>query len=176
MNALRAWAAEHHDVDTSPIEIVELLHRITTNLGEAVEPIYDGAPLSGPELAMLMELRHFRAPVMARRLAELVGISPAGVSKALTRLGKRGLIERSASTTDRRASLVSVTQSGIAAIDNLMPRRLRIEAELLTDLGADRAKVLEALHLLAQSVERGAQRLSISASAPATATWLEDRQ
>ncbi|MFT9821212.1 MarR family winged helix-turn-helix transcriptional regulator, partial [Lysinibacillus sp. NPDC056185] len=73
----------------------------------------------------------------------------------LAELEKRGHIERTPNPADRRAALVTITESGKAAIDALFPRQLGIEAEVLAGLGEDRGRILDALAHLAQVMEQG---------------------
>ncbi|MGK5638245.1 MarR family winged helix-turn-helix transcriptional regulator [Streptomyces sp. URMC 126] len=149
------WAAHGDGLDTSPMEIVGLLKRIMALRDSAVEPLYEGAPLTAPEVDLLVPLRHLDEPVIARRIAEHRGMSRAGVSKALAKLEKRGFVERTSHPADRRASLVTVTEAGKAAMDALFPRQLEVEARLLEALGEHRAEVLQALGRLAEAMERG---------------------
>jgi hypothetical protein len=64
------WAAHNPGLDTSPMELIGLLKRITALLDRAVEPLYEGAPLTAPEVDMLIPLRHATEPAIARRLAQ----------------------------------------------------------------------------------------------------------
>lgn len=89
------------------------------------------------------------------RLADNMGMSRAGVSKTLAKLEKRGHIARTPNPADRRAALVTITESGKQAIDRIFPRQLTTEAELLAGLGEDRARVVDALALLAEVMEDG---------------------
>ncbi|WP_051871288.1 MarR family winged helix-turn-helix transcriptional regulator [Streptomyces sclerotialus] len=148
------WAAHNPGLDTSPMEVVALAKRIIALFDQAVEPLYDGAPLTAPELDVLVPLRYADEPAIARRLAENMGVSRAGMSKALAKLEKRGFIERAPNPADRRAALVTVTPAGKEAIDALFPRQLAVEAELLAELGDDRARIVDALARLAEVMER----------------------
>src|SRR3954468_16144478 len=102
------WAAHNPGLDTSPMELVALLKHATGLLARAVEPLYAGAPLTAPEVDMLIPLRHATDPVIARRLAERLGLSRAGVSKTLAKLERRGFITRTPNPADRRAALVTI--------------------------------------------------------------------
>lgn len=155
---LRAlWTAANPGLDTSPMDVVGPLKRIEVLLATAVEPLYEGAPLTAPELDALVQLRH-ADPVIARRLADTLGCSRAAISKTLAKLEKRGFVERHPSPADRRAALVTVTPAGREAVDAMFPRQLGVEAELLKGLGDDRARVVEALELLERVLEQGARR------------------
>lgn len=148
------WSAHHPGMDTDAMEIIELLKRITGEVARAVEPLYDGAPLTAPEAELLIPLRHLDQPVIARRIAEDRRMSRAGISKALAKLEKRGFIVRAPNSADRRAALISVTEEGQAAVDALFPQQVAVESRLLSGLGADRERVVAALTLLAETIER----------------------
>ncbi|WP_052862901.1 MarR family winged helix-turn-helix transcriptional regulator [Streptomyces niger] len=148
------WAVHNPGLDTSPMEVVALAKRIIALFDQAVEPLYDGAPLTAPELDVLVPLRYADEPSIARRLAANMGVSRAGMSKALAKLEKRGFIERVPNPADRRAALVTVTPAGEEAIDALFPRQLAVEAELLAGLGEDRDRVVTAMSRLAEVMER----------------------
>ena len=147
------WSAHNPGLDTSPMEVVAKVKRVTALLGQAIEPLYEGAPLTAPEVDLLIPLRHATEPVIARRLADDLGLSRAGISKALAKLENRGFIGRSPSPADRRAALVTITEAGKEAVDALFPRQLAAEAELLDGLGEDRQRVLDALSRLVEVME-----------------------
>ncbi|MCI3270723.1 MULTISPECIES: MarR family winged helix-turn-helix transcriptional regulator [Streptomyces] len=147
------WAERHPGLDTSPMEVVALLKHANGLLGRSVEPLYAGAPLTAPEVDMLIPLRHADDPVIARSLAERLGMSRAGVSKTLAKLEKRGFIARTPNPADRRAALVTITEPGAKAVDELFPRQLAAEADLLAGLGEDREWVLKALGRLVEAME-----------------------
>ncbi|MGW7243479.1 MarR family winged helix-turn-helix transcriptional regulator [Streptomyces sp. NPDC054804] len=147
------WSAHNPGLDTSPMELVGLLKHATGVLNRAVEPLYAGAALTAPEVDMLIPLRHATAPFIARSLAERLGLSRAGVSKTLGKLEKRGFIARTPNPADRRAALVTITEAGAEAVDDLFPRQLAIEIGLLAGLGEDREQVTRALHRLVEAME-----------------------
>ena len=147
------WAVRNPGLDTSSMELVGLLKRAGGLLDRAVEPLYEGALLTAPELDMLVPLRHAPEPLIARRIAERLGMSRAGVSKTLAKLERRGFIARTPSPADRRAALVTITEAGANAIDDLFPRQLATEVELLSALGEDRDWVLKAIGRLVDVME-----------------------
>ncbi|WP_026360358.1 MarR family winged helix-turn-helix transcriptional regulator [Amycolatopsis nigrescens] len=147
------WRERNPGLDTSPMEVVAQIKRITALLELAVEPLYDGAALTTAEVELLVPLRHTDEPVTAGRLASQLGMSRAGVSKALAKLEKRGLITRSVNPADRRAAFVGMTKAGRDTIDDLFPRELEAHGQLLAGLGRNRAKVLDALTLLGDTME-----------------------
>ncbi|GAA2260486.1 putative transcriptional regulator, MarR family protein [Streptomyces ruber] len=152
------WAEHNPGLDTSPMELVALLKRAGGLLDRAVEPLYEGAALTAPEVDMLIPLRHATEPMIARGLAEHLGLSRAGVSKTLAKLERRGFVSRTPNPADRRAALVTVTPAGARAVDDLFPRQLAAEVELFAGLGEDRERVIRALELLVGTMEGRAAR------------------
>jgi len=152
------WAEHNPGLDTSPMELVSLLKHATGLLDRALEPLYAGAPLTAPEVDMLIPLRHATDPVIARGLAQRMGLSRAGVSKTLAKLERRGFITRTPNPADRRAALVTITEAGAEAVDHLFPRQLAAEVDLLAGLGEDREWVLKALGRLVEAMEHRAGR------------------
>lgn len=149
------WAEARPDLDTTPMDVVGPVKWISALFDAAKESMYEVAPVSAPELDVLVQLRHAGEPVIARRLAERMRYSRAGMSKTLAKLEKGGFIERRPNPADRRAALVTITASGEEAVDTMFPRQLAVEAELLTGLGADRERVVDALNLLTRVLTEG---------------------
>lgn len=147
------WAEHNPTLDTSPMAVVALVNRITAVLEQATEHLYDSAAFTQAEAKLLVPLRYLDEPVTAAHLAAQLGMSRAGVSKALTKLEKRGFITRSAKPADRRAALISITSEATGAIDELFPGELEAHAQLLAGLGAERNAVLAAMSRLADVLE-----------------------
>lgn len=132
------------------MEVVALIRQIHTLHERALRALHEAAPLTPPELDLLIPLRHAEKPVIARRLAAHLGISRVAVSKSLGRLEERGYIRRVPSAADRRSVEVTVTADGAQAIDALFPRLLARESELLAALGPDREQVVASLTRLVE--------------------------
>jgi DNA-binding MarR family transcriptional regulator len=93
--------------------------------------------------------------VTAARLAELLGMTRAGVSKTLGKLERRGFLQRVPSAEDRRSASITLTDQGRRIVDDVFPRELEAHGRLFDALGARRNRVLEALTTLAESMESG---------------------
>jgi DNA-binding MarR family transcriptional regulator len=152
------WDAARPDLDLSGMEIVGALKHACAMLDVLHEPVFEGAAITSSEFDLLVHLRHAPEPTIARRLAVALGRTPAALSKALAKLEARGLVVRQGSAADRRAVHVSITDAGAAAVDDVMPKRLALEASLLADLApAERTKVADSLRLLSDLVEARAR-------------------
>lgn len=87
----------------------------------AVKPELGDADITGnTSLLLLCELGQ-RGPMRPRQLLELSGLTSGGLTKQLDHLEQAGVIERSFGTlaTDRRGSIVALTDKGLAIVDRL---------------------------------------------------------
>jgi len=148
------WEERHPGIDTSSMEIVGQLKRAHALLELALEPLYDGAPVSASELDVLLKLRHVEAPMISRQLATTMGRSGAAVSKALAKLERRGLVAREPNPADRRAAFVQLTDAGMSIVDTVFPKQLSVEAALVRTDQERRAKIVEGLALLVETLEK----------------------
>jgi DNA-binding MarR family transcriptional regulator len=147
------WSEHNPGLDTSPMEIVAQLKRISSLLEVAVEHVYAGAALTAAEVELLVPLRYADEAVTAIRLAELLSMSRAGVSKTLAKLEHQGMISRTTNPADRRSALITLSDAGKRAVDDVFPRELAAHVKLFAGLGRDRMKVLAELNHLAAAME-----------------------
>lgn len=149
------WAEFNPGLDTSPMEVVAQIKRVVALLELAVEPIYAAADVTVAEVELMVPLRYAVEPVTAARLAELLGMTRAGVSKALGKLERRSFIERVPTAEDRRSASITLTDAGKSIVDEVFPRELAAHGRLFDALGTQRGRVLDALDALAESMEVG---------------------
>ena len=110
-------------------------------------------------------LRLARSPRQRLRMSDLaaqVTMSASGLSRAVDRLERDGLVERVACPTDRRSVYAALTDPGRARVDGLLPAHLRhIEEEFIGPLdAADRADLERILRRLRDHVNPDAVRAS----------------
>ena len=58
----------------------------------------------------------------------------SSASDILSKLEKKGLTRRIPSETDRRVSLISLTEQGVQEAERIRKSRARVHSEMLTDL------------------------------------------
>lgn len=134
------------------MEIIGALKRASGLLARALEPLYASAPVSEPEHTVLIVLRHRKGPVIARDVADELGVSQAWISRMLRRLEERGYVRREVKANDRRAATISMTDSGCEVVDEYFPKQLRIETAALSGLGAERESIVAGLDRLVASL------------------------
>ncbi len=78
-------------------------------------------------------------------LAATTMVTSGAITKRLDRLERAGLIERSPDPTDRRGTLIGLTDAGRELIDSVTGPHLANEARLLESLTAEERDQLAAL-------------------------------
>lgn len=160
------WRRARPDLDTGPMDLFGRLRRLQIMADLEADSVLRGLRLTSPELDVLVIIRHADEPLIARSIAELRGCSRAAMTNVLGKLESRGLIVREASPADRRASLVRVSEEGARLVDEIFPRRLALEAELLDQLSPEQQEmIIESLDLLLTAMLRRAP-FSMGAGAP----------
>jgi DNA-binding MarR family transcriptional regulator len=141
-------------VDTAP----ELATALATFFGHAIRPTsrligeYERLGLSFTQLKALTHAD--RGEPTVKELAEQLGLSLPGCSRAVDLLVRRGLMDRREDPTDRRAKRVSVTDAGhelVRALDDA--RRSAIEAFVEGIDPLQRERLLAALTPILEDLE-----------------------
>ena len=140
-----AWAQRRPELDTAPIAVVGRILRAARFLQEAADDRLAGAGLTRAEFDVLSQLRRHGGPLRAGDLTAGVVGSPAATTKRLHKLGEAGLVRRTVDPEDGRAARVSLTGAGEQLVDELLPRQLAAEAELLEAFTPDQREQLAEL-------------------------------
>jgi DNA-binding MarR family transcriptional regulator len=117
-------------------------------------------------------------PMSTGKLAGMLGITAPAVTQLTDRLGRKDLIERQASKSDRRAVIVTVTVKGRRLVDGFRQERVKVFAAALTRLSeedqreviAALSKILGVLHEPVEPVVNAAPKSSQPA-APQASKW-----
>jgi DNA-binding MarR family transcriptional regulator len=109
---------------------------------------------TGLTMPQFRALRHLRdSPRTQSELVELIELSPAGVSRVVDRLQDRGLVVASRREEDRRIVEVSLTEIGLAALDDVSPLRETVVERAVEGIGPERrARITRALRELVAAV------------------------
>lgn len=98
------------------------------------------------EVRVLYELAHREQPT-ATELCRDLGLDPGYLSRILSKLGKRGLVSKSASRSDGRQSLLSLTARGQKTFSTLDTRQSAEVAAMLRPVPPDaQARLVQAMH------------------------------
>ena len=145
-----AWKRERPDLDFSPLEVLSRITRIARHLDIDRRKAF--ADLDTWGFDVLAALRRAGTPYQLSpgQLMQETMVTSGTITNRLDRLEELGLVTRKADPNDGRGSLVTLTKSGIGAVDSAMEDLLAREREFLQSLSkADRAQLAATLAELA---------------------------
>jgi DNA-binding MarR family transcriptional regulator len=139
-----SWAAERPDLDTSPIGVVYRLTRVAASWTTEIDRLFAAEGITSSDFAVLANLRRAGAPfqLSQRQLMSALRLTSGTISQRIDKLAGRDFVERHPDPHDARATLVTLTAAGLAAFDDIGPRHLANEAQLVAALPADQRDVL----------------------------------
>ncbi|WP_024511749.1 MarR family transcriptional regulator [Bradyrhizobium sp. ARR65] len=122
------------------------LNRVAAEVSLALSSEYQARyGLDIPEWRVLATLGFRKDPCSAQYISHCTRTHKSTISRAVTALLERRLIERVANEDDRREFRLRLTRKGSTLYEELIPRLLRREQEILTCLSAAERKELARL-------------------------------
>jgi DNA-binding MarR family transcriptional regulator len=122
------------------------LNRLSAEVSSALSAEYQARyGLDIPEWRVLATLGFRVEPCSAQYIAHCTRTHKSTISRAVTTLMKRQMIERVENEDDRREFRLRMTAKGKALYEELIPRLLRREHEILSCLSVQERKNLAAL-------------------------------
>jgi DNA-binding MarR family transcriptional regulator len=150
------WAAVRPDLDTAAMEVFGRVYRLSRTMGDRMDKAYARFGISRGEFDVLAALRRSGAPytLSPRRLSDTLMLTTGGMTGRLDKLERAGLLRRSPDPHDRRALHVTLTNKGLAMIDDAVEAGLTLQTEALSALDEEQAGQLADLlrQLLAGTV------------------------
>ncbi len=117
------------------------LNRLAAEVSAALSVEYqERYGLDIPEWRVLATLGFRSEPCSAQYIAHCTRTHKSTISRAVTALMKRQLVERVENADDRREFALRMTRKGTALYEKLIPRLLRREQEILSCLSAQERK------------------------------------
>ncbi|WP_086765852.1 MarR family winged helix-turn-helix transcriptional regulator [Streptomyces bobili] len=142
------WAAERPDLDTTAMEVFGRVSRLARAMGDRMEKAYAGLGISRGEFDVLATLRRSGEPytLSPRQLSATLMLTTGGMTGRLDKLERAGLLRRSPDPHDRRGLQVTLTEQGLAVVEEAVGAGLAVQTEALTAaLDAERAGRLAGL-------------------------------
>jgi DNA-binding MarR family transcriptional regulator/N-acetylglutamate synthase-like GNAT family acetyltransferase len=129
----------------SPVDAVRRFNRFyTRRIGVLNEKLLRSG-FTLPEVRLLYELAHRDRP-SASELGKELRLDPGYLSRLVDRLGRRGLLERKPSPTDKRQALLRLTRKGQETFAALNRRSHEEIAAMLSPLATgDQRRLVEAM-------------------------------
>lgn len=146
--AIAQWRKEMPELDPLPMELTARLTSVGRHLSlQYLEPFFKERGLQLREFDVLATLRRAGAPyaLTPTQLFEVLMLSSGGMTNQLDRLEKAGLIARRPNPDDRRSMLVTLTEEGLALVNEAVPKHVENEARALAPLSEDEQHTLNAL-------------------------------
>ena len=147
-----ADAREPADTDPANHEILELerflpyrLSVISNHISQTIADAYaERFGIGITEWRVLAVLGRY-PELSANGVAERTAMDKVAVSRAVARLLRTGLIEREVHGSDRRRSVLRLSEAGYRVYDQVAPMALDYERELLAGFSEDERAVLDRL-------------------------------
>ena len=143
------------------------LNRLAAEVSSALSVEYAARyGLDIPEWRVLATLGFRHDPCSAQYIAECTRTHKSTISRAVTSLMKRQIVERVENEDDRREFRLRLTRKGATLYEELIPRLLRKEQEILSCLSAQErrdfarmlGKIEQSLDLVQTSEEADAKQ------------------
>ncbi|MFE2327666.1 MarR family winged helix-turn-helix transcriptional regulator [Streptomyces sp. NPDC059385] len=150
-DAVDAIAAQWHvvrpDLNTEPMEVFGRIYRIARAMGDEMERAYARFGISRGEFDVVATLRRSGEPytLSPRQLSATLMLTTGGMTGRLDKLEKAGLLSRKPDPHDRRGLQVTITDRGLALIDEAVTAGLEVQRAALTGLDDEEAEVLGGL-------------------------------
>lgn len=121
-----------------------LVGRVAHALKTRVQEFLDEAniSMSAEEISILTVLAHLDKPPQMRPLAEKLGRDATTVSRQVAGLEDAGLVKRSRSPDDGRASVVTVTRKGLRILEGTIPLTRALRARAMKGISESDQKTL----------------------------------
>lgn len=120
-----------------PRSLPAILMRAREAVMTHVRPVLRAYDMTEPQWRVLRTLASIEE-IEVTQLAEMVFLLPSSLSRILKDLIERGLIQRRTSQADLRKGLVSISDKGLALIEDAAPETVKVSAEIERLYGTDR--------------------------------------
>ncbi|RKT04737.1 DNA-binding MarR family transcriptional regulator [Streptomyces sp. 3211.6] len=141
------WYAVRPDLDTTPMAVFGRIYRISKAMGDAVERAYNRHGVSRGEFDVLATLRRSGTPftLSPRQLSATLMLTTGGMTGRLDKLEKAGLLTRSPDPHDRRGLQVTLTERGLALVDEAVADGIEVNRSGLADFSPEEVEALGGL-------------------------------
>lgn len=152
----REWFRLRPDLSFTSLGVIHRVLRASRLILEASDAFLAGYGLTRGELDVLSALRRSDTPLSPTSLAQTLLAPRSAITMRLNALQARELLSRSANPTDGRSSLLVLTDSGAALVDEVIPAQLAFEDALLAEVPPEAIEGLAArLRALTSVWEQG---------------------
>ncbi len=144
---LAQWHRERPDLDVSPMGIIGRTWRLAKHLERATQRVFAEFGLNLGEFDVLATLRRTGPPyqLTPTQMFGTMMISSGTMTHRLDRLEKAGLVARIPDPSDRRSTLIQLTDKGFGLIESAIEAHVANEHTILSRLEASEREALAKL-------------------------------
>ncbi|MDQ1045631.1 MarR family winged helix-turn-helix transcriptional regulator [Streptomyces sp. V4I2] len=130
---IEQWADVRPDLDTAAMEVFGRIYRLSRAMGDRMEKAYANLGISRGEFDVLATLRRSGEPytLSPRQLSGTLMLTTGGMTGRLDKLERAGLLRRSPDPHDRRGLQVTLTEKGLALVDEAVGAGLAVQTDAL---------------------------------------------
>jgi DNA-binding MarR family transcriptional regulator len=118
-----------------PVQLADLLHRLTKRLRRGQARQFAPLGLTPAQERALRVIARGDEPRRMTELADQLGIVPRSLTTVIDALEEAGLVRREVDSRNRRATLLHLTERGLAVRDDMREARRRAAEDLFAPLG-----------------------------------------
>ncbi|GGS34896.1 MULTISPECIES: MarR family winged helix-turn-helix transcriptional regulator [Actinokineospora] len=144
---LRQWAAERPDLAAAPMGVVGRVQRASRLLERGLTENFARHGLQLWEFDILGTLRRSGPPyrLTAGALSASSMVTSGAITNRIDRLVARGLVTRETDPGNRRSVVITLTESGWTAVEDVLEHHVSHEERALSCLNADEQRELARL-------------------------------
>lgn len=141
------WQRERSDLDASPMGIIGRIGRLSKHLDRSIQETVSDFGLNGGEFDVLATLRRSGQPyqLSPTELFNTLMISSGTITHRIDRLERSDLVQRIPDPSDRRGTLVKLTDKGFNAIEQAVEAHVANGHRLIAVLEEAERQVLTQL-------------------------------
>ncbi|GAA4021419.1 MarR family winged helix-turn-helix transcriptional regulator [Streptomyces plumbiresistens] len=130
---IEQWADVRPDLETAAMEVFGRIYRLSRAMGDRMEKAYANLGISRGEFDVLATLRRSGEPytLSPRQLSGTLMLTTGGMTGRLDKLERAGLLRRSPDPHDRRGLQVTLTEKGLALVDEAVGAGLAVQTDAL---------------------------------------------
>lgn len=141
---LAQWQRERPDLDVSPMGVIGRMGRVAKHFEHAIQETFSQFGLNLGEFDVLATLRRSGAPyqLSPTALFNTLMVSSGTMTHRVDQLEKAGLVQRIPDPSDRRGTLIKLTEEGFNLIEKAVEAHVANEHRILSVLKQSERELL----------------------------------
>ncbi|WP_392481034.1 MarR family winged helix-turn-helix transcriptional regulator [Nostoc sp. C110] len=141
---LAQWQRERPDLDVSPMGVIGRMGRVAKHFEHAIQETFSQFGLNLGEFDVLATLRRSGAPyqLSPTALFNTLMVSSGTMTHRVDQLEQAGLVQRIPDPSDRRGTLITLTEKGFNLIEKAVEAHVANEHRILSVLQPSERELL----------------------------------